>query len=121
MKRPKKATHRPVNRDLLNHRVTYAKSLGYTKQKWVEFCEVMLDHELILTLYEARETVSKYVTVYSADKKFRVRFSNHKPIKGRELNGDCDFFVGHTHTGIRTTTHAIHAALKFFNIERRVP
>ena len=113
--RPKKATNRPINLDFLKHRVAYSKSLGYEKPKWIEFCEVMLVYGYTLTLYEARETVSKYITVSNGTKSFKVRFSNHKPIKARELQGDCDCFVGRTNLGVTTTHQAIQKTLQFFN------
>jgi hypothetical protein len=83
--------------------------LGFGKQKWIIFCERLLANGFSLLLYEVRKTASKYITVQKDGRQFKVRFSNHKPIKGRELGGDCDFFVGHTHTGIRTTEDAIEA------------
>lgn len=118
MKQPSKATNRAVNMDFLRHRVQYAESMGFQKQKWVTFCEVMLERGFTVSLYEARQTVSKYITVRRADdysRSFKVRFSNHKPIKHREQAGDCDFFVGYTHLGIQTTEQAIAATLNFFN------
>ena len=69
-------------------------------------------------LYEARQTKSKYCTVRHAGKQFKVRFSDHKPIYRREMQGDCDFFVGHTHTGIRTTHDAANAVCNFFGVQR---
>lgn len=105
MRRPSKASNRIVNQDFLDHRIAYSKKLGYKKQKWVEFCERMLSEGYQVSLYEARKTVSKYVTVtdLKSDVSFKVRFSNHKPNKRREVDGDCDFFVGRTHLGISTT------------------
>ena len=35
-----------------------------------------------------------------------MRFSDHKPNREKELTGDCDFFVGRTNTGVRTTEDA---------------
>lgn len=69
-------------------------------------------------LYEARQTKSKYCTVKLDGKSFKVRFSDHKPIYQREMKGDCDFFVGHTHTGIRTTQDAINAVCAYFGVQR---
>lgn len=116
MKRPAKANNRVINQDFLNNRIAYSKKLGYGKQKWVEFCEVMLGNSYEVKLYEARKSVSKYITVTCLKTKnsFKVRFSNHKPIKFKEKNGDCDFFVGRTNLGISTTDQAIEATLNFF-------
>lgn len=106
---------RRVTQDFLVGRFRKSEKNGYPKAKWIQFCEEMLSRGYSLTLYEARRTVSKYVTVHSGEKQFRVRFSNHKPIKHRELDGDCDFFVGITHTGVRTTDDAIEAVEEYFN------
>ena len=113
----KKATNRVINQDFLNHRVQRAVEAGFKKQKWVEFCEELLRRGYVCQLYEARRTVSKYITVKRPDdhsRSFKVRFSNHKPIKHRETAGDCDFFVGYTHLGITTTQQALKATLEFF-------
>jgi hypothetical protein len=88
----------------------------FPKQKWVEFCEALLKEGYWLTLYEARQTYSKYITVRKAGHSpFKVRFSNHKPIKSRELSGDCDFFVGVTNLGIANTQMALSAVRKHFS------
>lgn len=106
-----KATNIKINHNFLKNRV----SRQFGKQKWIEFCEVMLDKGFTITLYEARQTVSKYITVNNGHgKTFKVRFSNHAPIKYRELNDDCDYFVGRTHTGTRTTQMAIARVLSYF-------
>lgn len=115
-KHHKKLKHgRVVNIDFLSTRADRAKSLGYPKAKWIKFCETLLEAGYHLSLYEARHTYSKYVTVRKADKKFKVRFSNHKPIKHKEAQGDCDFFVGVTNFGVTTTSHALAAVHKYFN------
>ena len=107
-----------VTTALLEARVTRAASNGYPKAKWIEFCEMMIERGFTVTLYEARQTFSKYVTVAGVGAApFKLRFSNHKPIRGRELDGDCDVFVGITHTGTRTTADAIAATLRHFGFE----
>ena len=122
MKRPKKASNRAVNLDFLRHRAEYSAKLGFGKQKWVLFCEKMIEAGLTCSLYEARQTVSKYITVRHPDnfsRSFKVRFSNHKPIKHRETAGDCDFFVGYTHLGIQTTDQAVAKTLEFFGLSQK--
>ena len=114
-RRPTKATNHAVTVEMLKERTEYNAKLGYTKPKWIGFCEELLAEGYKLDLYEARRTVYKYITVKNwYGKPFKVRFSNHKPIKFREIQGDCDFFVGHTHTGITTTTDALRAVSEFF-------
>ena len=106
----KKATNRLIDHKFLSSRV----SSEFGKQKWIIFCETMMHYGFTLRLYEARKTYSKYVTVLDAGKEFKVRFSNHRPIYRREVNGDCDFFVGRTNLGVTTTGDAIEATLKHF-------
>lgn len=113
-RRPRKAHNEIVTQRLLNERHAWAIRLGYTKQKWVYFCEQLLKYDYELKLYEAQNTVSKYITVKKGDYFFKVRFSDHKPIQEREINGDCDFFVGRTNLGITTTEDALLAVGKYF-------
>lgn len=104
-----------ITPQLLAERATRSVQAGFAKQKWIKFCETLLDSGYNLKLYEAVRTHSKYITVIRDSKEFKVRFSNHKPIQERELRGDCDFFVGITHTGWRTTDDALIAVDKHFN------
>jgi hypothetical protein len=100
---------------LLKERAERCMNKGFPKQKWIEFCEAMLEKGYKLHLYEARRTVSKYITVIKGKKRFKVRFSNHKPILQREALGDCNFFVGVTNFKVTTTQMAIQAVEDFFN------
>lgn len=115
----KKATNIKINKDFLENRAKVVIEKGYKKQKWVEYCEKMMSLGYVLYLYEARKTFSKYITVTQpgCHQQFKVRFSNHKPIKYREISGDCNFFVGVTNLGITTTKDAILATIKFFGGE----
>jgi hypothetical protein len=113
----RKATNLSVSPAFLQERFERSAKLGFGKQKWIIFCELLLADGFSLSLYEARQTASKYITVKKDGRAFKVRFSNHKPIKGRELGGDCDFFVGRTHTGIRTTQDALAAVASHFKKE----
>ncbi len=89
--------------------------MGYAPPKYLQFIEAMLIAGYKVSLHEAYETHSKYVTVHGGhDLQFKVRFSNHKPIYQREIAKDCDFFVGVTHTGTRTTAMAIAATKEYF-------
>lgn len=103
-----------LTQDFLDKRTNWAAERGYSKAKWVAFSEVLLNAGFHVTLYEARKTLSKYLTISDGNSSFKVRFSNHRPNKGRELGGDCDFFVGVTHTGVRTTDDAIEAVARHF-------
>lgn len=117
----RKANNVRVTKNFLFQRVSDAKAKGYEKAKWIEFCEKMLAEGYHVKLYEARKTVSKYVTVifpHDPSQKFKVRFSNHRPIKHREVSGDCDFFVGVTNLGVTTTDQAVKATLEYFKQEK---
>ena len=110
-----KATNIAVTAPFLEQRAERSTSKGYAKQKWVMFCETLLSEGYKLSIYEARKTFSKYITVKgSGGKPFKVRFSNHRPIAERERAGDCDFFVGVTNLTVTTTDHALAAVRAHF-------
>ncbi len=119
--RMSKATNKPLTLSYLKSREDNTKAGGWPTPKWIEFSKVMMANGLTVILYEARQTVSKYVTVTDGTRQFKVRFSNHKPIQEREAKGDCDFFVGRTHFGVTTTSQAIAAVAKFFNRIIEIP
>lgn len=110
----RKARNKKLTIEYLDDRARAAISKGYPVQKWILFCKCMLSKGFDVYLYEARRTFSKYVTIKRGEKSYKVRFSNHKPIKQREINNDCDFFVGVTHTGVRTTRMAYYSVLEYF-------
>lgn len=112
--KPWKATHQPVTQEFLNDRAARSLAAGYSVQKWIAFCSRLLALGFDVSLYEARQTFSKYVTVSDGQKRFKVRFSNHRPIKRREEMGDCDFFVGVANYQTTTTAQALAATLKHF-------
>jgi hypothetical protein len=111
-----------VTVEFLQHRAKALEEKGYPKAKWIEFCERLMAHGYSMRLYEARQTFSKYITVMARNgRSVKIRFSNHKPIKARELANDCDFFVGITHTGTRTTADAlafVKEHLPIFEVKR---
>lgn len=116
MTKSKKIHHEMVDMRFVGKRKAMATGIGFSTPKYVEFIEEMLKLGYKVKLHEAYETRSKYVTVYGGhDLEFKVRFSNHAPIRARELAGDCNFFVGVTHTGTRTTGMAISATKEYFN------
>lgn len=120
-KKKHKATNMVVTSNFLQSRTKFLRENNWPKSKWIFFCEEMMRLGFSVELYEARQTKSKYCTVRHPDhrsKAYKVRFSDHKPIYQREMAGDCDFFVGHTHTGIRTTQDAINAVCNHFGIQR---
>ena len=86
----------------------------YGKAKWIMFAEELLKKGFRVSLYEARRTFSKYLTVEKDGEKFKVRFSNHKPNKEREEHCDCDFFVGVSNYKVTTTEDAFNAVYPFY-------
>lgn len=97
-----------VTKKYLYRRNSFYVKAGYPMTKWIYFCTTMIKAGFTCYVYEARQTNSKYVTVTDGGYfSVKIRFSDHKPIYQRELAGDCDFFVGVTHTGVRTTEDAI--------------
>lgn len=113
-----KANGQKTTAEQLAVRAARSIALGYSKQKWVEFCEVALRRGLDVYLYEARHTASKYITLRGNGKSFKVRFSNHKPIPSREAGADCDFFVGVTNRTVTTTGDALRAVSAYFGLEQ---
>lgn len=112
-----KATNLKLTPEYLKSRADGLAARGYSKPKWISFCEDVLAVGLRASLYEARRTFSKYVTVTDGrGKSFKIRFSNHKPIKAREAAGDCDFFVGVTNQTVTNTDQVLAATLSHFNI-----
>lgn len=113
-KKPKipKITNERLTLEMINSR----SSTKFGDAKWMEFARHFIAKGVVVELYEARQTFSKYLTVINGEKRFKVRFSNHKPIASRELAGDCDYFVGHTNLGITRTDQAIMATEIALNI-----
>lgn len=107
----RKATNLKVSIEYLAKRTADLANKGWSKSKWIEFCEAMLGHGYDVWLYEARQTLSKYCTVGNprSRQEFKVRFSNHRPIREREKAGDCDFFVGKCNFVTTNTAQAIAA------------
>jgi hypothetical protein len=118
--RKDRAVNKHVDQSFLDHR--YGRIADkYPKQKWIVFCEEMLRQGYDVFLYEATQTVSKYITVKKSRRIFKVRFSDHKPIKHRESSGDCDFFVGRTNISVTTTDQAIQAVIEFMETPHNKP
>lgn len=109
----KKATNWKISTKFLNFK--RPKNPNFIVPKWIIFSEKILDMGLDAYLYEARKTASKYITIKFNGSSFKVRFSNHKPIKIREKNMDCDFFVGVNNKSIQTTDDALVAVKNWIN------
>lgn len=106
----RKLVHEYLTFDILQYRI----SQKYGKAKWIEFAEDLLHNGYKVSLYEAKTTFSKYLTIEKGNKKFKVRFSNHRPNINKELENDCDFFVGVTNFEVHTTKDALNAVRNYF-------
>lgn len=103
------------SKEIAQKEVERMAKLGFGKQKWVEFCEHFFDKGFEVHFFKSKSTRSKYVHICKGRREIKVRFSNHKPNKRAELLADCDFYVGITHTGVRTTKDAILFVEQQFN------
>lgn len=86
-----------------------AMILNYPKQysapKYLEFIKTMIGLGWEVKVYVAR--VSKYIFITKGDNIFKIRFSNHKPLYEKEIENDCDFYVGISHKQVATTDEII--------------
>lgn len=73
----------------------------YPTPKYLLFIKTMIELGWEVKLYKAG--VSKYVYVVKDDIIYKIRFSNHKPLYYKELENDCDFYVGISHKQVSTT------------------
>lgn len=103
---------RIITPDFLLSRV----SPQYGKQKWIIFCEALLDRGIEVGLYEARKSRSKYIHAKYGKKVLKFRFSNHRPHESRLFN-DCDFFVGVSGISSYTTNDALNFLESIFQLE----
>jgi hypothetical protein len=112
---PQKKAHQYVTKDYLMRRANYARSAGFPVPKFIEFSVWALEAGFRVFLHESHSTVSKYVYVENGSRRnqFKVRFSNHKPNREKEVLGDCDFFVGIAHHRTTTTEMAKEAVMKW--------
>lgn len=73
--------------------------------KYLSFMHTMLCEGWDVKIYVAK--VSKYVFVRRFVKDiehvYKIRFSNHRPIYEKQLENDCDFYVGISHGAVHTT------------------
>jgi hypothetical protein len=109
--------HANVTKSQLDARAEYSVSKGYSVQKWIQFCRSMMDEGFRVNVYEAQTTFSKYIVITDpkGHRKFKVRFSNHRPNKRAESEEDSDFYVGVANNKTTTTEQAITATLSHMN------
>ena len=98
----KKNIHKAVNvkiSKVLHSIEHYPKQ--YSTPKYLLFIKDMLELGYEVKLYVAK--LSKYVFVTKDGTTHKIRFSNHRPIKEKELEEDCDFYVGKSNFQCSTT------------------
>lgn len=87
----------------------------YPTPKYLIFIRWMLRHGFKVKVYVAK--VSKYIFVYRRGAIYKIRFSNHKPLLHRELEHDCDFYVGVSNSTTLKTEEIIEA-IKAIELKR---
>jgi hypothetical protein len=83
----------------------------YATPKYLIFMKTMLENGWHVKLYVANK-VSKYVFIIKGNDIFKIRFSNHMPLYYKEIENDCDFYVGISHKQISTTEQVIKKIIK---------
>ncbi len=78
---------------------------NYPTPRYMAFIKTLIETGWEIKLYEAR--VSKYVFCTKAGQVYKIRFSNHKPLLRKELEEDCDYYVGISHNQVSTTTEIL--------------
>lgn len=82
----------------------------YETPKYLLFIKKMLENGWQVKVYVAR--VSKYIFIIKDNEVFKIRFSNHKPLYDKEVESDCDFYVGISHKQVITTEELIKRFIK---------
>jgi len=87
---------KPINKVMINRLISeYPKQ--YSTPKFLLFIRDMVKKGWEVRLHTVK--VSKYVFVYRDNLIFKIRFSNHKPIRSKQFQRDSDFYVGISHKG----------------------
>lgn len=79
--------------------------------KYLVFIKTMIMNGWSVRLYVANK-VSKYIFIKRGEAVYKIRFSNHKPLYEKEIENDCDFYVGMSHTQCSTTEEIMQKLLK---------
>lgn len=81
----------------------------YPTPKYLLFIKHMLEQGWTAKVYVSK--VSKYVFVENDTDRYKIRFSNHKPLYHREQESDCDFYVGVSNLQVSTTAQIVEKLL----------
>lgn len=84
---------------------------NYPTPKYLIFAKTMYHNGWKVKIYVANK-VSKYIFIIKGDEIFKIRFSNHKPLYGREMENDCDYYVGISNRQVSTTEEIIKKLIK---------
>lgn len=117
MCRTDRSVHREVTEEFLKKRVGNGQ---YGVSIWIKFCRYFLERGFYVELYEAKETVSKYITVHgNFDITFKLRFSNHPPSRHRMVDSDVNYWFGRNPavSHFNHLQHAIEATMQYFRVD----
>jgi len=93
---------------------------GYAVPKWIIFAETMIHEGFDVKICYSKSTVSKYVYIKRGKEPIiKIRFSNHKANKRREMEEDADYYVGRGNLGCITTETVIEKILGHRECARR--
>lgn len=81
----------------------------YPTPKYLLFIKRFLEEGWEVKVYVAK--VSKYVFVIREGEIYKIRFSNHKPLYHKQMENDCDFYVGVSHKQCHTIDEIIKKIL----------
>lgn len=117
------ADYRLLTRDEILRRSIAIQNKGYPISKWLFCAWACIESGLDVVLYQAKETVSKYL--YLADPKqpdippFKLRFSDHSPSAGQVDMRDCDFYIGvvSSRSQAQTTEDAMQVIGRYFGLD----
>ena len=82
---------------------------NFKTPKYLQFMKTMVTEGWKVGIYQAG--VSKYIFITKGPKIYKIRFSNHLPAYEREMEDDCDFFVGIARKQTLTTEQVAHKIL----------
>ncbi len=85
---------------------------AFSPPKYLLFIKALLEEGFPVKRYVAGP--SKYIFVYDVrdEEVYKIRFSNHRPIYEKEMENDCDFYVGISHKQTSTTAQILEKIIR---------